>query len=310
MSPEQRRSEVARLRRNRPRDAVLRASIGVATALVLYVWLVTDLGLGAFLDGRRWVNLRRFMAEITPYPVHAHGDVRAFVPWLWDRLSNGLEATWITLMLSIVAISGAAAVGSIAALGASRRLVSSDVFLQASAQTSSEAASRSPLGWTLFRASLRGVLILIRAVPEYVWAFFFIALLGPSAWPVILALVMHNAGILGRLGSEVVDDVDPRMAQGLRALGASRKQTVLGAILPEVFPRWLLLFFYRWETCVREATVLGMLGVVSLGYWIQDARARQRLDEMVFLILLSGALVMLGDWLSDHVRRYLRRAEG
>jgi len=51
----------------------------------------------------------------------------------------------------------------------------------------------------------------------------------------------------------------------------SRRVTRVAAIMPDVLPRFLLYFFYRWETCVREATVPGMLGVLSLGTLVRDA---------------------------------------
>jgi ABC-type phosphate/phosphonate transport system permease subunit len=60
---------------------------------------------------------------------------------------------------------------------------------------------------------------------------------------------------------------------------------------------------------VREATVLGMLGIVSLGYWIQDARARQQYDTMLFLVLIGAALVLAGDLASTLARRWVRRAD-
>ena len=69
-----------------------------------------------------------------------------------------------------------------------------------------------------------------------------------------------------------------------------------------------MFFFYRWETCVREATVLGMLGIVSLGFWIQDARARQQFDTLFFLILIGAAMVMIGDVVSTLARRIVRRS--
>ena len=59
---------------------------------------------------------------------------------------------------------------------------------------------------------------------------------------------------------------------------------------------------------MREATGLGMLGVVSLGYWIQDSRAKQYYDEMVVFVALGAALVLTADLASAIVRRALRRA--
>ncbi len=71
---------------------------------------------------------------------------------------------------------------------------------------------------------------------------------------------------------------------------------------------WRLTFFYRWETCVREDTVLGMLGVLSLGSLIRDARASNFYDEMVFYVLLGACLVMMGDIASALARAVVRRA--
>ncbi|MEO1367496.1 MAG: hypothetical protein AAFX50_10000, partial [Acidobacteriota bacterium] len=82
----------------------------------------------------------------------------------------------------------------------------------------------------------------------------------------------------------------------------------LTAILPASVGRFLLFFFYRWETCVREATVLGMLGIASLGFWILEARARNFYDEMFFFVLLGALLVLIGDVVSALSREAVRRA--
>ena len=67
-------------------------------------------------------------------------------------------------------------------------------------------------------------------------------------------------------------------------------------------------FFYRFETCVREATVLGMLGVVSLGYFVKEARTRHFYDEMLLLVAFGGGIVLLADLLSYLVRGWVLKA--
>jgi phosphonate transport system permease protein len=161
--------------------------------------------------------------------------------------------------------------------------------------------------WSALTATCRLFMIFVRAIPEYVWAFLFLALLGPISWPLVLALAVHNSGILRSLGAEVVENTESPALKSLRALGAGRAQIVLSAVFPMAFSRFLLFFLYRWETCVREAPVLGLLGISSLGFWIQDARARNHYDEMFFLILLGGALVLGGDLLSALAREWVRR---
>lgn len=153
---------------------------------------------------------------------------------------------------------------------------------------------------------IRGVAVFLRALPEYVWAFLLLALMGPSAWPAVLALAIHNGGILARLGAETVENLPPSTQRSLRGLGAPRSLELVAAVFPAALPRFLIYVFYRFETCVREATVLGMLGVVSLGYFIVDARARFRYDEMLFYVILGGLLVVAADLLSWGVRSWLR----
>ena len=155
----------------------------------------------------------------------------------------------------------------------------------------------------------RVLLMFLRSVPEYVWAFLLVAILGPTAWPAVLALAIHNAGVLGKLNAEVVENLDAPALEALRGVGGSRLQIAAVGILPAIVPRILLFLFYRWETCVREATVLGMLGIVSLGYWIEDARSRNHYDEMFFLILAGSVIVLLGDVLSEVARRGVRRQQ-
>jgi phosphonate transport system permease protein len=154
--------------------------------------------------------------------------------------------------------------------------------------------------------STRFFLTFLRAIPEYIWAFLLVALLGTGAWPAVLALALHNAGILGKLFGETIEDVDPDAARALRGLGATRVQVFGGAILPQVMNRWLLYVFVRWETAIREATVVGLLGVVSLGWFIRDARARTHYDEMVALIAVGALLILAGDFLSIQLRARLR----
>jgi phosphonate transport system permease protein len=141
-----------------------------------------------------------------------------------------------------------------------------------------------------------------------VWGFLLLVILGPSPWAAVLALVLHNVGILGRLDAETIENLPPRVPKALRGLGAGRLQIAALGLAPAAIPRFVLYFFYRFETCVREATVLGMLGVVSLGYFILDARARNHYDDMLFFVLLGAAIVIIGDVVSALARSAVRRA--
>ncbi len=299
--------EVKRLRRERPKDHVVRWSFGIFALLLGAAWLSGEFEVGTIDWERRWENCQRFLEKAQPFPVQQQPDAswttKGRLVWEWiggQWQTHGREAFVYTLGLSVVAIV-LAGMGSLLSLPvASRQLTAASPWLPG------VVGSR---WWPWVGRGARFLLILARSIPEYMIAFFLVVSLGYNAWPAVLALAIHNAGILGRLGSELVDN-QPRNVPGtLRELGAGRRQVYFLGSVPSLFSRFLVFFFYRWETCVRDATVLGMLGIPTLGYYLLEARAKDHLDSMLFFVLMGSVAVMMGDLVSTVVRWRLRKGE-
>jgi phosphonate transport system permease protein len=290
----------------RPRSLFLRLTGIAVTALVVVSWWSGDFAADRFLSVRRLGNLQRFISELRPHPLQGR-DFDLAVAWEWTRellADRGLTAAGVTLAISVLAIALAGIGAALLCLPAARNFAAPEPF---TASLRALPLARRAF-WKSMNLVSRSLLVFARAVPEYIWAFLLLIALGPTAWPAVLALAIHNAGILGKLASEVIEDLDHAPLSALLATGASRSQIAVTAIAPLVFNRTLLLFFYRWETCVRDATILGLLGIVSLGYWIQDARARNHYDEMFLLILIGAALVIISDVVSVIARESVRRS--
>jgi len=275
---------------------MLRWSLGVLALLAAYAWIFGGLEPGAAFEAGRIENVKRFVGtEIAP-------RVGSWLePRLWER---GLPALGSTVAMAALAIVLAGAGGLALMLPGARTFATPEAYLP----HAGEPSRASRLAWGTLVQATRFVQLVLRAIPEYVWAFLLLAMLGPNAWPAVIALALHNAGILGKLGSETVENLEPGTLRSLRGLGAGRAQIAVAGILPATLPRLLLYFFYRFETCVRDATALGMLGMVSLGYWIADARAKRYYDEMLFFVLLASAVVMTADVSSAWIRRGVRKA--
>lgn len=300
--------DVDALRRARPRSRLARFSVLALAALVAYAWLGGDIQVDDLFSARRRENLVRFVTvDAVPFGLRGT-DWTALQYFEHARtllLDRGLAGLGSTLAISVLAIVLAAAGALTLAFLAACNVATATPFGDSVLATRRRGAARA---WTVSSTAVRAVLVLLRAIPEYVWAFLLLAMLGTSAWPAVLALAIHNAGILGKLGAESVENLDRRPLAALRGAGGTRAQIAWLGALPLVANRFLLYFFYRFETCVREATVLGMLGVVSLGYWIQDSRAKQYYDEMIVFVALGALLVLTADLASAIVRRALRRA--
>jgi ABC-type phosphate/phosphonate transport system permease subunit len=309
---------IADLRASRTKSPALLWSLLILAVISAYSWVWAlasgEVSFADTLSERRLRNLDRFLGEIRPAPLQGRDfDVGVLLDWIWGLMAQpgvggnrdaGWEATLQTLAISVVAICIAGLLASLLALPAARNVARADPFVGGPREPSVLVRR----AWGAVVAVTRAAMVFARAVPEYIWAFLLLTMLGSTAWPAVVALALHNAGILGRLQSEVVEDVERAPPSALRELGASRAQIALYALIPLTMPRFLLFFFYRWETCVREATVLGLLGIASLGAAVNESRAAQLQDEMVFFVLVGAVLVLAGDLVSMIVRGLVRDA--
>ena len=143
-------------------------------------------------------------------------------------------------------------------------------------------------------------LIILRSTPEYVLAFIFMLLWGPSMLPVIVALVLHNGAIIGHIVGRYSENVDLRIDS---STGFNR---YIYEVLPRVYRQLLSLLFYRWEIIARESAVLGMLGVYTLGFYIDSGFADLRFDRVIILLLFMSLFIVIIDAISRVVRRSLR----
>jgi len=298
-------SQVRALWTQRPRSKTFRASGWIAFGLIALAWGLSDIDFSDIFSARRMDNLKRFTLRATPDPLRAGQEEGSLFHWVSEQmLLYGWRGMGATLGISVVAIVLAGSIGSILGAFGARNLMSAHPFVPHAT------AGHGACSHALDRVAqvVRILCILLRAVPEYIWAYLFLAMLGNSAWPAILALAIHNSGILGRLGGETIENLPSEPLRAMSMAGATRKEIAIAGVFPMALGRYLLYFFYRFETCVREATVLGMLGIVSLGYFISEARAHDQYDELIFLVILGGVLVMFADILSDLARRWLRRS--
>ena len=150
----------------------------------------------------------------------------------------------------------------------------------------------------------RGTLGFLRAVPDLVWALFFVVGVGLGPLSGTLALAVSYGGVLGRVCADLFDDVDPRPLEALRSTGATRLQIFLFGIWPQARPSAVAYTLYSFECCVRAAAVLGLVGAGGIGYEIALSMRNFEYGEIVTLV---GTLLLLV-WLTDAASSALRRA--
>lgn len=254
----------------RPRLLPLYAAVGA-----FVIWTPVEIS---------WENIARFFGhDILPYPLRAaaaggQDAWAAFGNWsltlLRDQALPGLISTWLLGQIALVA-TGVVTLLVFPAI--SRR------FMPAPA-----------------RALGNLLLVVLRSTPEYVLAYLFLQLWGPSMLPAILALSLHNGGIIGTLTGRHADTL-PLRPDAPRGLDLYAYE-----VLPRVYGQFLAFLFYRWEIIMRETAILGILGVRTLGFYVDSALSELRFDRVLVLLVVTAALNISVDAFSRTLRARLR----
>lgn len=142
-----------------------------------------------------------------------------------------------------------------------------------------------------------------RAINEMVFAMLFVAAVGLGPFAGVLALWVHTTGILAKLFSEAVEAIDPQPVEGIRATGASRLEEIAYGIVPQVMPLWISYSLYRFESNVRSASVVGMVGAGGIGVVLWEIIRGFYYAETCAVMIIVVATVTLLDLVSARIRR-------
>jgi phosphonate transport system permease protein len=109
--------------------------------------------------------------------------------------------------------------------------------------------------------------------------------------------------VLGKLFSETIEAIDPGQVEGVTAVGASRLHTIAFGVFPQVLPNCLSYVLLRFESDIRSASVIGMVGGGGIGFYLWETIRSFNDCEAATVILLIVAMVMCIDVVSARIRR-------
>ncbi len=238
----------------------------LASVAALMTVAVPPMGDGAVL---------RFLTDIVPAPLRSGAD---WGDWLNKVfVAQALPGSVATLVLSQIALAGAAVLAALAFPAIVPRVVGRAGALAG-----------------------HGVLVVLRSIPDYMLAFVLLQILGPSMLPAALALGLHNGAIIAHLLG--------REARGLPQRPDAPRGLTLWAwdLLPRLTPSFWALCLYRWEIILRDSAIMGLLGIGTLGFYIQSNVQTLRMDRVIALLVVSVALTLAVDTLSRRLRRAMQ----
>ncbi|MDE2397751.1 MAG: ABC transporter permease [Burkholderiales bacterium] len=155
------------------------------------------------------------------------------------------------------------------------------------------------------RQGLRFGLIVLRSVPELVWALLFVRVVGLGPTAGVLAIALTYGGMLGKVYAEILDSGEAHAAQALLRNGCGRMQAFWFGLLPQNASELVSYTIYRWECAIRSSVVLGFVGAGGLGQQLDSSMKMFAGGEVSTMLLVFFGLVALADRLSGWLRKAL-----
>lgn len=247
----------------------------VSFVVIASFFYLDDLGSISFDNFIRFVT-----SDIIPYPIRMDKGFDATLDWFSKIFINEIvPGVFNTVLLTQISLVLTAFLALFAFPFISQKFVEN----------------------RFLRAVSHVFLVILRSTPEYILAYLFLQVFGPSMLPAALALMLHNGAIISFLMGQQVNELSLR-------LDVTRKKNELYffEVLPRVYSQILAFLFYRWEIIMRESAILGILGVATLGFFIDSAIADFRLDKMMLLLIVTAILNITIDVISRKSRNYLK----
>lgn len=171
-----------------------------------------------------------------------------------------------------------------------------------------------PLAWFAARnytfnrftyTSARGIISLLRSMPELIVALFLVLAYGFGPIAGVLALGLHAAGFLGKFYAEDIENADKKPQEALEAIGAGKLKTLWYAVMPQVLPQYIAYTLYILDRNVRMATVIGLVGAGGIGQELKGRFDMFQYDHVATILIAIFIVVFLLDQFSARLRAKL-----
>lgn len=149
----------------------------------------------------------------------------------------------------------------------------------------------------------RLILVTSRSVNTIVWGLLFVAIFGPGPVAGIWSVAARSVGFVGKLVAEAIEEIDEGVVEAIESTGASRLQTLLYGILPQVLPVIYGTIVYRWDINIRESTVLGFVGAGGIGIMLYSAINEFAWNEVSVILIAVFGVVLFSEYISATVRK-------
>jgi phosphonate transport system permease protein len=149
---------------------------------------------------------------------------------------------------------------------------------------------------------IRMLFTITRSIEVLIVGLITVVIVGIGSYAGVLALVIHSIGSLGKLFSEVIENIEPGPIEAITATGANRFQTVLFGVIPQIVPAFLAVTIYWWDHNLRMSTVIGLVGGGGIGFLLIQYMNLLQYNQAATVLWMIVIAVTVMDYASAAIR--------
>jgi phosphonate ABC transporter permease subunit PhnE len=162
----------------------------------------------------------------------------------------------------------------------------------------------SPVGLAIYGV-VRMFFTITRSIEVLIVGLITVVIVGIGSYAGVLALIIHSVGSLGKLFSEVIENIEPGPIEAITATGANRVQTVLYGVIPQIIPAFLAVTIYWWDHNLRMSTVIGLVGGGGIGFLLIQYMNLLQYNQAATVLWMIVIAVTAMDYASTAIRSRL-----
>ena len=148
------------------------------------------------------------------------------------------------------------------------------------------------------------VFSIFRTIPFLIIAAILVSLFSTGVFSGFVSIYLINLLTAAKLLKEYAEEVEVKQLEAMESLGSSKFVIYKNAILSNLKPQVVSVYFLTLESSIRGASVLGLVGAGGIGQRLWQELNHLRYDRVSIIIITLVILIFIIDLVSYYFRNY------
>jgi len=148
---------------------------------------------------------------------------------------------------------------------------------------------------------------ILRTFPPIIVALIFFRGFGPGAISSFFALYIYTVGVMTKMYNEVLEGINNNVLLMTKSLGLGSFISYVKIIFNGYFPEFVTIVLYRFESNIKNSTILGMVGAGGIGHLLVNNIEYRNWNRISTLLIGLSLSIIIIENISYFIRMRVKK---